>query len=116
MKADAIPAKIADGVNVIDKIVLNDYIDSDKDILHENNFFEVMKFLKELVHFKNRKPVWLYTENYDYCFLDEHDSIRKAIVAQYQVFVEKHPYNGSKSRIIDIQKTLRKGRTVLWDN
>ncbi len=37
LRAGVILAKIADGVSVTDKIILNDYFHGDKDILHEDN-------------------------------------------------------------------------------
>ncbi len=40
MKADVILARIADGVNVTDKIILNDYFRGDKDVLHEDNLVD----------------------------------------------------------------------------
>lgn len=118
------PAKSADGVNVNDRVVLNDYICGERDVLHEDNFKKALDFLNDFWHINPRKILWLYTKftwkdilNEDYRFLEEHDSLRKAIVAQCHVFVEcSHCGKIKGQRIIDIQKTLQKGEIVLWCN
>lgn len=78
-----------------------------------------------------KKSIWIYSGytweeilDEDYNFLEMHDNLRQAIIAQCNVFVDGKykesqrditlPYRGSKNqRLIDIQQTL-KGKIVLW--
>ena len=78
-----------------------------------------------------QKSIWIYSGytweeilDEDYNFLEMHDNLRQAIIAQCNVFVDGKykesqrditlPYRGSKNqRLIDIQQTL-KGKIVLW--
>lgn len=79
-----------------------------------------------------KKSIWLYTGftwedilDEDYNFLEMHDTLRQAIVAQCDVLVDGQyiesqrnislPYRGSSNqRLVDIQQTLQKGEIVLW--
>lgn len=81
-----------------------------------------------------QKSIWIYSGytwedilDEDYNFLEMHDALRQAIIAQCNVFVDGQykesqrditiPYRGSKNqRVIDIQKSLQKGGVALWCN
>ena len=45
MKEDVIPVKIVDGVNVTNKVILNDYVRGECDVLHENNLDNLLDFV-----------------------------------------------------------------------
>lgn len=102
------------------------------DPLHEANLDGVLDLVNRIRLSSSQKSIWLYTgftwedildENYN--FLEMHDALRQAIVAQCDVLVDGKyidkqrditlPYRGSSNqRLIDIQKTLQKGEIVLW--
>ena len=78
------------------------------------------------------KTIWIYSGytweeilDEDYNFLEMHDNLRQAIIAQCNVFVDGQykesqrditlPYRGSKNqRLIDVQQSLQEGKIVLW--
>lgn len=78
------------------------------------------------------KTIWIYSGytweeilDEEYNFLEMHDTLRKAIIAQCNVFVDGQykesqrditlPYRGSKNqRLIDVQQSLQEGKIVLW--
>ena len=115
------------------------------DPLFESNLDSVLKLVTEvnkkynMTHDKIRlsspqKSIWIYSGytwedilDEDYNFLEMHDALRQAIIAQCNVFVDGQykesqrditiPYRGSKNqRVIDIQKSLQKGGVALWCN
>ncbi len=96
LKVDVILAKIADGVNVTDEIILNDYFRGDKDILHENNFDEVLNLMnkiKSVFHSVTRKPVGFKH--------DIHLRIYELLVDGLYI---------DSQRVIAAQESLRKGK------
>lgn len=78
------------------------------------------------------KTIWIYSGytweeilDEEYNFLEMHDTLRQAIIAQCNVFVDWQykesqcditlPYRGSKNqRLIDVQQSLQEGKIVLW--
>ncbi len=78
------------------------------------------------------KTIWIYSGytweeilDEEYNFLEMHDTLRQAIIAQCNVFVDGQykesqcditlPYRGSKNqRLIDVQQSLQEGKIVLW--
>lgn len=112
-----------------ERIVINDYIENDP--LSENNLDKTLYLVNEFRLSSPKKSIWIYSGytweeilDEDYNFLEMHDNLRQAIIAQCNVFVDGKykesqrditlPYRGSKNqRLIDIQQTL-KGKIVLW--
>lgn len=102
------------------------------DPLFENNLAAVLNLVSEIRLSFPQKSIWLYTGytwedilNEDYYYLEEHDTLRKAIVAQCNVLVDGQyidsqkdialHYRGSKNqRVINIEKTLKEGKVMLW--
>lgn len=113
-----------------ERVVINDYIENDP--LSENNLDKTLDLVNEFRLSSPQKSIWLYTGftwedilDEDYNFLEMHDTLRQAIVAQCNVLVDGQyidslydvtlPYRGSKNqRLINIQQTLQKGEIVLW--
>ena len=78
------------------------------------------------------KTIWIYSGytweeilDDEYNFFEMHDTLRQAIIAQCNVFVDGQykesqrditlPYRGSKNqRLIDVQQSLQEGKIVLW--
>lgn len=139
MKADAIHVKIADGANVTDKIILNDYFRGDNDILHENNLDKILNLVNEIRLLLPEKNIWIYTGyKWEYIFdqrwhyhprTQEKLSIgrwrRQRIVSQCDVLIDDQyidsqrdislKWRGSKNqRVIDIQKSLQNNKVVLY--
>ncbi len=104
------------------------------DPLHEANLDGVLNLLNEFrLLFGDTKTIWIYSgytwedildENYN--FLEMHDYLRQAIVAQCDVLIDGRyidskrditlKWRGSKNqKVIDIQQSLQKGEIVLWD-
>lgn len=115
-----------------DKVIINDYIEDDP--LSENNLNKTLDLVTEIRLSSPQKSIWIYSGytwedilDEDYNFLEMHDALRQAIIAQCNVFVDGQykesqrditiPYRGSKNqRVIDIQKSLQKGGVALWCN
>lgn len=99
--------------------------------LAEENLDSVLDLVNKIRLSSPKKSIWIYSGytweeilDEDYNFLEMHDNLRQAIIAQCNVFVDGKykesqrditlPYRGSKNqRLIDIQQTL-KGKIVLW--
>ncbi len=114
----------------MEKIIINDYIRGEP--LAEENLDGVLDLVNKIRLLSPKKSIWLYTGftwedilDEDYNFLEMHDTLRQAIVAQCDVLVDGQyiesqrnislPYRGSSNqRLVDIQQTLQKGEIVLW--
>jgi anaerobic ribonucleoside-triphosphate reductase activating protein len=113
-----------------ERIVINDYIENDP--LSENNLDKTLYLVNEIRLSSPHKTIWIYSGytweeilDEEYNFLEMHDTLRKAIIAQCNVFVDGQykesqrditlPYRGSKNqRLIDVQQSLQEGKIVLW--
>lgn len=113
-----------------ERIVINDYIENDP--LSENNLDKTLYLVNEIRLSSPHKTIWIYSGytweeilDEEYNFLKMHDTLRKAIIAQCNVFVDGQykesqrditlPYRGSKNqRLIDVQQSLQEGKIVLW--
>lgn len=102
--------------------------------LAEENLDDVLDLVNRIRLSSPQKSIWIYSGytwedilDEDYNFLEMHDALRQAIIAQCNVFVDGQykesqrditiPYRGSKNqRVIDIQKSLQKGGVALWCN
>ncbi len=102
--------------------------------LAEENLGDVLGLVNKIRLSSPQKSIWIYSGytwedilDEDYNFLEMHDALRQAIIAQCNVFVDGQykesqrditiPYRGSKNqRVIDIQKSLQKGGVALWCN
>lgn len=102
--------------------------------LAKENLNDVLDLVNEFRLSSPQKSIWIYSGytwedilDEDYNFLEMHDALRQAIIAQCNVFVDGQykesqrditiPYRGSKNqRVIDIQKSLQKGGVALWCN
>ncbi len=106
-----------------ERIVINDYIENDP--LSENNLDKTLYLVNEIRLSSPHKTIWIYSGytweeilDEEYNFLEMHDTLRKAIIAQCNVFVDGQykesqrditlPYRGSKNqRLIDVQQSLQ---------
>lgn len=113
-----------------ERIVINDYIENDP--LSENNLDKTLYLVNEIRLSSPHKTIWIYSGytweeilDEEYNFLEMHDTLRQAIIAQCNVFVDGQykesqrditlPYRGSKNqRLIDVQQSLQEGKIVLW--
>lgn len=113
-----------------ERIVINDYIENDP--LSENNLDKTLYLVNEIRLSSPHKTIWIYSGytweeilDEEYNFLEMHDTLRKAIIAQCNVFVDGQykesqrditlSYRGSKNqRLIDVQQSLQEGKIVLW--
>lgn len=105
------------------------------DPLHENNLSEVLSLVEEILNLFPSKTIWLYTgytcENlidgihYPLDATWEDSVIRKSIIKLCDVLVDGEyideqrnitlPWRGSSNqRVIDVQKSLKQGKVVLY--
>lgn len=100
--------------------------------LAEENLDDILDLVNRIRLSCPQKSIWIYSGyiwedilDEDYNFLEMHDTLRQAIIAQCNVLVDGQykesqrditlPYRGSKNqRLIDIQQSLQKGEIVLW--
>lgn len=124
-----------------ERIIINDYIENDP--LSENNLDKTLNLSNEFRLSGRKKSIWLYT-GYVYEDVMEYQVqfeekgildieipegyrmwVREQIISQCDVridgrYIEEQrditlPYRGSRNqRIIDVQKSLREGRAILW--
>ena len=105
------------------------------DPLHENNLSEVLSLVEEIRNLFPSKTIWLYTgytwENlidgihYPLDATWEDSVLRKSIIKLCDVLVDGEyideqrditlPWRGSNNqRVIDVQKSLKQGKVVLY--
>ena len=110
------------------------------DPLHETNLDEVLNLVNEIRLSLPNKSIWIYSgfyweEIFEPSFTEQSQEwiekylkqceIRKRIISQCDVLIDGRymesqrdialPYRGSSNqRLIDIQKSLQKGKIVLW--
>ena len=71
MKEDVIPVKIADGVNVTNKVILNDYVRGEYDVLHENNLDNLLDFVSTIKNDNNHTQYIVYNEQNNHNILNK---------------------------------------------
>jgi anaerobic ribonucleoside-triphosphate reductase activating protein len=104
----------------------------DRAYVKDKNNNILMSFPDKIRLSSPHKTIWIYSGytweeilDEEYNFLEMHDTLRKAIIAQCNVFVDGQykesqrditlPYRGSKNqRLIDVQQSLQEGKIVLW--
>ena len=106
------------------------------DPLHENNLDEVLQLILEIRSKFPSKTIWLYS-GYEYKYIFRGDSSliskegyhnykRRKIIESVDVLVDGkyieelrdislHWRGSSNQRVIDVQKSLKKGEVILWD-
>ena len=104
----------------------------DRAYVKDKNNNILMSFPDKIRLSSPHKTIWIYSGytweeilDEEYNFLEMHDTLRQAIIAQCNVFVDGQykesqrditlPYRGSKNqRLIDVQQSLQEGKIVLW--
>jgi anaerobic ribonucleoside-triphosphate reductase activating protein len=126
-----------------DKIIINDFIKTNNELLAEENLDGVLNLVNKIrLLYGNTKNIWLYTgyswgdlkiTMNDVISYDEETEKflqiqrkRQQIVKQCDVLVDgkyvdslRNPallYRGSENqRLIDVQKSIQSGKVVLWE-
>ncbi len=123
-----------------EKIIINDYLENDP--LSEENLDNTLNLVNEIRHLLPQKSIWLYTGysfgelfmydkqingNKNFLRKDINESYKKRqeIVKQCNILVDGRyidsqrditlKWRGSSNqRVIDIQKSIKKGEVILW--
>ena len=94
------------------------------DPLHENNINEVLELIIEIKDKFPNKNIWLYT---GYYFNEIFDEIRKQIVSKCDVLIDgryveslrdvsAHWVGSTNQSVIDVKKSLKENKIVLYNN
>ncbi|MBC5688075.1 anaerobic ribonucleoside-triphosphate reductase activating protein [Mediterraneibacter sp. NSJ-55] len=105
------------------------------DPLHESNLTTIFSLCDKIKKYFPEKTIWIYTgftfeQLFSNCSVDrltETSALRQSIMKRADVLVDgmyekdkfdlNYPWAGSTNqRVIDVQKSLSKGKIVLWDS
>lgn len=100
MKEDVIPVKIVDGANVINKIILNDYVRGEYDVLHENNLDNLLDFVSTVKNDNNYTQYIVCNEQNNHNILNKNtDKTRLLLPTKtiwiYTSYTWEHIFNDS---------------------
>lgn len=118
--------------NELEKDYISGLTLSGGDPLNESNLDDILNLVKEVKEKYPNKSIWIYsgyTWNYIYSrklTTNQNNIKRRKILELCDIFVDgkfdkekesvNYPWAGSTNqKVIDIQKTLKKGETVLWE-
>lgn len=117
----------------MEKIIINDYINSDP--LIEENLDETLKYVNKIRLSCPNKTIWLYTGfSWEDCIMKQGEIVdshngnrfkRSLVVEQCNILIDgryiesqRNPslkWRGSlNQRVIDVQKSLEGGKIILW--